>query len=90
MSAIARQADAYMRTGVVPEADRLLRLAVWLRHRRLDAALAAGANPLESAALALRARQLGEPARCRCLATALERALALARRSIFGAETVRH
>jgi hypothetical protein len=80
MTAIARQAEAYLRTGAVPEARARLRLAVWLRRRRLDADLARGANPLESPALALRARQLGEPAQRHCLATAIERALDLARR----------
>jgi hypothetical protein len=80
MNEIAHQAETYLRTGAVPEAGRLLRIAVWLRRRRLDTALAAGANALESPALALRARQLGERARRRCLAMAIERALDLARR----------
>jgi hypothetical protein len=80
MHEIAQQADAYLRTGAVPRAGRQLRIVVWLRRRQLDAALAAGANPLESPALALRARQLGEPARRRCVAMAIERALDLARR----------
>jgi hypothetical protein len=75
MSAIARQAQAYLRTAAVPEAGRRLRLAVSVRRRKLDAELAAGANPLGSPALALRARQLGEPAQRRCLASAIERAL---------------
>jgi hypothetical protein len=80
MTTIARQAEAYLRRGAVPEARARLRLAVWLRRGRLDADLARGANPLESSALALRARQLGEPAQRHCLATAIERALDLARR----------
>lgn len=69
-----------MRTGAVPEARARPRLAVWLRRRRLDADLARGANPLESPALGLRARQLGEPAQRHCLATAIERALDHVRR----------
>jgi hypothetical protein len=83
MSAVARQAEAYLRTGAVPKPGRLLRLAVWIRRRRLDAELAAGWNPLGSPALALRARQLAEPAQRRCLATAIERALDLARRPAY-------
>jgi hypothetical protein len=80
MYEIAQQAEAYLRTGAVPAAGRRLRLVAWLRRRQLDAALAEGANPLESPALELRARQLGELASRRCLAVAIDRALDLARR----------
>jgi hypothetical protein len=75
-----RQAEAYVRTGAVPEAGARLRLAVWLRRRRLDADFARGVNPLESPTFALRARQVGKAAQRRCFAMAIERVLDLARR----------
>jgi hypothetical protein len=79
MSAIARESQAFLRAGVVPSAGRLTRIAVLMHRRRLDAELAAGANPLRTTALALRARQLREPNTRRRLATAIERAVKLAR-----------
>jgi hypothetical protein len=82
MSAIARQSQAFLRTGVVPSAGGLTRIVVLLHRRRLDAELAAGANPLRSPALALRARQLRDPITRQRLATAIERVVKLARQPL--------
>jgi hypothetical protein len=80
VSAIARESQAFLRTGVVPSAGGLVRIVVFLHRARLDAELAAGANPLHSPASALRARQLRNPLTRARLATAIERAVKLARR----------
>jgi hypothetical protein len=55
-----------------PRTSLALRLRVWARSAALDARLAEGANPLGDEALALRARQLVEPATRHRLAFAVE------------------
>jgi hypothetical protein len=81
MIALHRRPATLLLTGrskdlVVPTRVRLRdRVAVRWRARRLDRALAAGAEPEASATLALRAQQLVEPRRRRSIATGLRRIL---------------
>jgi hypothetical protein len=49
-----------------------LRMKVWWNRRRLDDLLARGADPASSAALLLRAEQLGRPGARSALATAIQ------------------
>src|SRR4051794_39474059 len=59
----------------------LLRLRVALRRARLDSALAAGSDPVDSAELALRAGQLISPRLRARFAQSLRRAIASAERT---------
>lgn len=55
-----------------------LRVRVWLNAKKLDSALARGADPTESRKLALRAEQLADPYTRRRYADAIDDVLALA------------
>jgi hypothetical protein len=68
------------RSRVTPArpAGLMLRVRVLLRRERLDRSLAEGCDPLDSAELALRARQLTGPVHRGRLADSIERIVALA------------